>query len=245
MTKQYSIIGSGFIGQYLHANLNGCLYNRKTISTLPEQKHDVIVITAPTGNRLQVNADPASDLTDCDNLVSWIDKCEYNHLVHVSTVDVYHTRSSKCELPVDTPPEALYGHNRWLLEQRLQMLPRCHTVRLPSLVDLSIQKNILFDLKNNIWLDKINLNSTIQWYLLTRLAHDIPWMLAQDQTFENLVSEPIKTLDIVTLYRPKLVEQLEKNTNKNNLTYDVRSSNGQYLIPVQEIWSGFGKYFSC
>jgi hypothetical protein len=244
MNTKYSVVGSGFIGKYVHAKLNACLYDRDTVATMPLHQHDVIIVAAPTGNRLLANASPDIDLEDCKNLISTIEKCNYNYLVHVSTVDVYSSCSSANELPENFPPKSSYGHNRWFLEQKFQMFPRCHTVRLPSLVDLTIQKNILFDLKNNKWLDKIDLYRSVQWYPLNRLASDIPLLLLQGKKFENLISPPIKNIEIVQRYRPSLVQNLMANIKLDSLNYDVRSSTGEYFVPIQEIWKNIDKYFS-
>lgn len=244
MPFDYSIIGAGFIGNYIHEKINGRLYDRNSVALASNTEHDVLVISAPTGNRLQVNQDTAQDFLDCQNLVENISRCKYRYLVHISTVDVYSSRSSKSAVPSKDLPITPYGQNRLWLENQLQILSRCHTIRLPSLIDKSIQKNILFDLKNSMWLEKINLDSSIQWYPLNRILEDINQIVSHGIRYENLVSSPVKNIEIISRYKENLLPTLKKNTALDVFAYDIRSSYTDYLISDQEIWKNFDNYFS-
>jgi hypothetical protein len=244
LTKsEYSIIGPGFLGQYLYKNLPSCLYNRSNIDKLEYTDHNILIVTAPTGNRLLVGNSPANDMLDCIKLLDCISKTKYNYLIHISTVDTYQLLTSHAADPNPRAPHVPYGKNRWFLETQLQTLPRCLTIRLPSLIHPTIQKNILYDIKNQIWLEKINLHNTLQWYPLTQLTSDIEKLIKIEKRFENLVSEPITNQQIVEHYAPELLPQLKNNLIQNTLTYDVRSSNGKYLVHSDQIWQSFDKYF--
>jgi hypothetical protein len=219
---KYTIIGAGIVGQALHEQApDSVLYARG--NTVPIE-HDVLVIAAPTGNRLVVNADPEKDLEDCNNLIELVSQCQYNQLVYISTVDVYRTHR--------------YGTNRQYLENALAKLPNSHVVRLPSLIGQSVNKNILYDLKTMSWLDKICLDSTIQWYPLKRLKNDIENIIHNRVKYQNLCSEPISNHEIVQKFFPKIVDQLLTN-QLTPANYDLKP----YTIPLEEIWQSFDEFF--
>jgi hypothetical protein len=243
MEREFSIVGAGCIGNLLHDQTEGRIYDRDSAKNLHQSSHDIIVITAPSSNRLYVKDHQQLDLKNCDDLVNLLQRCRYRALVHISTVDVYHDRKSDSALPYNIQPDAAYGHNRWYLEQKLQQFENCHSIRLPTLIHSSVKKNLLFDIKNMIWLDKINLENQNQWYPLTRLKQDIVSVVETNSRFENFTSEPIKNIEIVSRYRPNLIKILEKNQSIANSVYDVRSSQCDYQVSTPEIWSAFDQYF--
>jgi hypothetical protein len=219
---KYTIIGAGIVGQALHKQApDSVLYTRS--STVPIE-HNVLVVAAPTGNRLVVNDNPEKDLVDCDCLIELVGQCQYNQLVYISTVDVYRTHR--------------YGTNRQYLENALSKFPNSHVVRLPSLIGQSVNKNILHDLKTMSWLDKICLDSTIQWYPLNRLKSDIEDTINNRVKYQNLCSKPIGNREIVQKFFPELVEQLAANRSAP-ANYDVKP----YTIPSEEIWQSFDEFF--
>lgn len=219
---KYTIVGAGVIGQELHKQTpDSVLYARGNI--IPTD-HDVLVIAAPTGNRLVVNDNPEKDLEDCNCIIELVNQCQYNQLVHISTVDVYRTHS--------------YGTNRQYLENALAKLPNSYTVRLPSLIGQYVNKNILYDLKTNSWLDKICLDSKIQWYPLTRLKNDIENTINNQIKYQNLCSEPISNREIVQKFFPELVEKLGSN-QLTPVNYNIKPC----IIPLEEIWQSFDRIF--
>jgi hypothetical protein len=219
---KYSIIGSGIVGQAINRQeSNSQIFTR---TSLVPADHDILVIAAPTGNRLVVNHNPTKDIEDCNQIINFVQQSKYNQLVYISTIDVYR----------DHP----YGNNRRYLEHALDKLPNSHIVRLPSLIDNSVNKNILYDLKNQIWLDKICLDSEIQWYPLKRLGADIKQVIDQDIKYQNLFSAPISNQNIVARFFPNLIKQLTSN-QLVSVKYDFYP----YAIPVEEIWQSFEEFF--
>lgn len=243
MERQFSIVGAGYIGNFLQAQTGGMIYDRNTAKVMHESSHDIIVITAPTGNRLYVKDHQALDQKNCDDLVNLLEHCRYQALVHISTVDVYHDQKSNSALPLDVCPDTAYGRNRWYLEQKLQQFPNCYTIRLPTLLHSTVKKNLLFDIKNTIWLDKINLENQIQWYPLTRLKQDILSVVEKNCRFENFTSAPIENYKIVSRYRPDLIKVLKENKLCAKTVYNVKSSQCDYKISDKEIWSALDQYF--
>lgn len=225
----YSIIGPGFVGQLISSQLHvNNSYTRINLDSLPNLSHDTIILAAPTGNRIVVNLDPQRDRDDCAGIVDTLKRTQFNRIVYISTVDVF--------------LESRYGQNRLWLEQQIRQFPNHTILRLPSLCDPSIKKNVLFDLANRQWLDKVSLDSTIQWYPTNRLAQDITYAIDNNITELNLVSAPVCNRDIVSKFTPDLLEQLEKNT-ATAVYYDVKSSNGQYWIDTQLMWEELGSSF--
>jgi len=239
-----SILGNGFIGQTLHKQADhSTIFDRSNACNLENHDHEVLVVAAPTGNRLAVAQDPEKDLENCKTIIDQITRCRFKHLVLIGTVDAYANRCSQNSEPDTVCPQAPYGHNRWFLETQLSQIPNCSVVRLPSLIHSNIQKNILYDLKNKTWLDKINLNSSIQWYPLHRLNQDILLVINQRSKFQNLCSAPIDNRQIVARYFPHLLAELENNTVQS-LHYDVKNNLETYSIGLDQIWASFDEYFS-
>lgn len=227
---EYSIIGRGFIGTSLASQCNQpvVVYDRSTIDQVCDKKHNIIFLCAPTGNRLTVSRNPDSDLNDCKNLVAAIESCDYVQGVYFSTVDVFK----------DTP----YGHNRRWLEKNISKDPRWTVVRLPSLVDPSISKGLLFDLAKLFYLENISLESTIQWYPVADLFKDVVLILKQGLKEINLVSRPIVNRELITRLRPELISQLEKN-KVLPMFYDLRSVNNEYWVDERRVWTEIEKSF--
>lgn len=240
---KYSIIGSGLVGQALHRQLpNSIIYNRNESNALIEQPSDVVIVAAPTGNRISVTEDPSKDLNDCQQIIKLLEQCKYNQVVYISTLDVYSTKTSTDANPHLVYPVASYGRNRWLLEQAISAMPNSYITRLSSLSDRLMNKNILYDLKAQIWLDKICLDSYIQWYPLNRLATDIITSLDCGIKYQNLCSPPICNRDIVQKFFPNLISQLNKN-NVIPITYNVKNYDQGYAVPLDQIWQSFDEFF--
>jgi len=223
--KQYSIIGQGLIGKFLANSINGSrIYTRDNLDQFSQDTHDVVIIAAPTGNRLVVNTDPEVDIKDYQQIIDIISCAQYKTFIYISTIDVYRDHN--------------YGNNRRYLENALSQLPGSHIIRLPSLIDVSLNKNILYDLKNRIWLDKVSLDSEVQWYPLKRLSADIDRVVEQDVKYQNLFSPPVCNQDIVTRFFPELIEQLKTN-QLVAIKYDFQP----YAISTEEIWQSFEEFF--
>jgi len=225
----YSIIGPGFVGKLIASQLHvDHSYNRTNLDSLPNLSHDTIILAAPTGNRIVVNQDTIRDLDDCTSIVDALKRTQFNRIVYISTVDVF--------------VESNYGQNRLWLEQQIQQFPNHIILRLPSLCDPSIKKNVLFDLANRQWLEKVSLESDIQWYPTNRLAQDITYAIEHNISELNLVSAPVCNRDIVSKFAPDLLKRLGCNT-ATPVYYDIKSLNGQYWIDNECMWSELEKSF--
>ena len=197
MVNVIGVIGAtGLIGKHLSNHINpDASYTSKNIETLSNNKFNVLYCAAPSGNRLDANINPKNDFDTIGVLTSQLLKVKTNQFVLISTVDTLHS------------PTTAYGGNRLILENFVkQNFSNNIVIRLPTLIDQAIKKNILFDLKNKKYLDSINLLQQCQWYPLTLLCQDIQQIVSNNITDVNLVSEPIVNQEIID----KLFTDFEK-----------------------------------
>jgi len=129
-----------------------------------------------------------------------------------------------------------YGKNRlWLENQLLNNFNNIHILRLSSLIHKNIKKNILYDLKNKCFLDKINLNTRLQWYDLGNLKKDISHSIENNIQLKNLVSEEIYNYEIVDRFYPSLSLTSKEITNVEVLPW---------IYSKDEIFASMEKYFN-
>lgn len=197
MVNVIGLIGAtGLIGKHLSNHINPDVsYTSKNIETLSNNKFEVLYCAAPSGNRLTANTNPENDSNAITKLIAQLLTVKTNQFVLISTVDTLHS------------PTTTYGGNRLILENFVkQNFPNNIVIRLPTLIDLTIKKNILFDLKNKKYLDSINLLQQCQWYPLSLLYQDIQQIVSNNVADVNLVSEPIINQEIID----KLFTNFEK-----------------------------------
>ena len=225
--RNISVIGNGLIGNCIAKTFhNVTLYGRKDAPS--ECIHDILIIAAPGGNRISIEADPDKDMLDCHKLVDTISKCTYNHLIYISSRDVLY--------------QTVYGTNRKLLEEMILNLDNSVALRIGKALAPGLTRNILSDINNKTWLDKINLTNSDQWYPIKRLLLDADSLFTGKDKVDVFLSRPIYNQEIVTRYKPKLIKQLTKNmTTVQNR--DDKHSTGNYIVPEQDIWQIFDTYF--
>lgn len=227
---KYSIIGSGFVSSILQTQIDDfVIYDRNNLNELKNRSHNVIILCAPTGNRLRVSADPDKDFDDCRLIVENIEQSQFDKIVHISTVDVFQKNR--------------YGQNRkWIEEQFINDL-RYNIIRLPSLIHPTIKKNILYDLSHRQWLEKISLDSVIQWYPLDNLFSDIKKSINYDIRQNNLVSRPISNKELIENLEPGLAPIIKMN-HVDPMYYDNKSHDGDYWVPDRDVWSSIKSCYS-
>ena len=223
------LIGStGLVGTELKKHIRfGLKYTSKTIGQLPLAKFDTLYISAPSGNRRAAAADPARDAASVDAIIKHLKETQVQRVVLISTVDTQHA------------PETPYGANRLRLEQAIKKFPTFHILRLCTLIDPNINKNILWDLKNRMYLDSIVGNTQRQYYPLNRLYNDIQAVMAQDIQEINLVSEPVSDKDILAQFYPDLVVPNGTDCVKYNVT-----NKKQYTISREQILKDIAVYLN-
>jgi hypothetical protein len=198
-----TLIGhTGMIGQTLQDQhcFDRC-YNSGNIESLTDHSHDLVICSAPSGNRLLINSDPGPDQQNLNCLTKVIAHTKIKKFVLISSVDAINY------------PNTPYGKNRLMFESFVQEhIPDSHIVRLSSLVGKNIKKNMLYDLKHQMYLEHVNPAAKIQWYDLKNLWSDIDLILNLSVRTHNFVSEPIQNQEIIDQFFPTSQVGSEKET---------------------------------
>jgi hypothetical protein len=222
-----SVIGNGLVGKAIEDSFhNVTVYSRH--DTPQQHHHDILVVAAPGGSRVTVEANPDKDMLDCYQLVQKVTDCSYNYLIHISSRDVMY--------------DTVYGTNRKVLETMILRLENSVAMRIGKALAPGLTRNILSDIKNKTWLDKINLDNTDQWYPIVRLLEDANSLFVSNCNADFFLSKPILNRDIVKKYKPKLLATLEKNS-RPVASRDTKHSTGVYVVPEQDVWQIFDTYF--
>lgn len=232
-----ALVGAtGLIGKVLYKNLDiDFLFDSKNIADAKNQYFDILYCCAPSGNRLLANQCPDADLENVKNLIAVLKSIKIKKLVLISTVDTQHD------------PQSPYGNNRLLLEEFTKSLESHHIVRLCSLIDRSINKNVLFDLKHQKFLDHINLDQVMHWYNLSDLPTHLDIIIGNNIKIINLVSEPIQTQEIIDMFFSGLNLKKRQATKPYNLICDhpglcVDKTN--YVYTKDQIFHAMKRYLN-
>jgi hypothetical protein len=109
------------------------------------------------------------------------------------------------------------------------------------LIHTDIKKNVLYDLKHSLYLDKINGQAIRQYYPLEKLADDINIIVDHDIQDINLVSEPIEDQLIVDHFFPHVGTQRNPCGNPYNLSCDKLPFE-YYILTKNQIFNYIEKY---
>lgn len=182
------------------------LYNSKNILELDNA--DSLICTAPSANRLFANQNSEIDLASVELLINSIRQASPKKIILIGTIDAVNY--------TDTP----YGRHRKMLEDFVKAESAdYHIIRLCSLIDKTIIKNPLYDLKNNKFVEKIQRNAKLQWYNLENLDKDINLIVEHNIKEITLTSEPIATLEIIESFFPEFLDRVKDVENPQ--IYDI------------------------
>jgi hypothetical protein len=220
-----ALIGSnGTIGSSILVNMPFThVYNSDNITEIQNNKFDLVVIAAPSGNRLTVNKYPEIDLKNVNILINALTHTKINRTILISTVDVI------------AYPNTPYSQHRLQLENFVKMhFDNYHILRPSTLVGRNIKKNVLFDLKNKLFIDKIDSNSIIQWCPLDTLHNEIDYAVDNDIKELNLASEPIANRDIAQEFFP----EVELTSKHNSTQYNIQP----YRYTREQVYTAIRNY---
>ena len=216
-----AVIGRGLVAQQVIDLVKpDAVFTSKNILELSNTAWDTIYCAAPSGNRIWAQQNPNVDKSSVWQIIDECAFTKFRRFVLFSTVDT------------QVKPNSTYGHNRLQLENWVKTLPDGSIVRLPSLIHSTITKNMLYDIKHNCWLDKINPNNQLQWFDLSLLKD---WITTSECEI-NLCSEPILAQDILAEFAPTVTEQLDY-TRKGDV-YDLQP----YSYTREEIFASIRDY---
>lgn len=218
---------AGFVGSTIRPYYEfNKFYNKNNVIDLPKNSFDLLVCAAPTGNRIEVQNNPRGDLEMILFLIDHLRKTKIKKFVLISTIDTI------------ARPNTRYGMNRRILEGWIKTnLESYSIIRMPTLIHPNIKKNILYDLKHNQWLEKLNPESTVQYYDLTKLKSDIDYAIDNNIQELNLFSEPIKNQEVVERFFPNT--QIGTQCGPTQ-TYNIRP----HVFTKEEIFTSMEKYFN-
>ena len=220
MTNIGLVGNSGLIGNYLKTHIKFTHeFNSHNIEDIKNLNFDTVYIAAPTSNRLWSNENSKKDAENIQQLIFQLSLANIDRVILVSTVDTI------------LRPYLPYGYNRLEFEKQLSQKFDTYILRLGALIHSSIKKNVLYDLKHQQYLDKINLNVQQQWYDLNNLHRDINFLLLSQKRERNLGSEPIFNWEIVQRFFPDLRLKYDVAVNQSFAPY---SSNKQEIFQVIE-----------
>jgi hypothetical protein len=194
---------TGFVGQNLLSFMQfDKTYNSKNIQELAGLGDSIdIYLACLPATKWLIEKDPLADLENVQNIVNVLNKNTYNNIYLFSTIDVYTNAlllsNESTLLTFDSPG---YGANRYIFELFITnnlSYNSLKIIRLPSLFGPGLKKNILFDVKNNNQIEKINRNSLHQWYNMERLEKDLEKINSIDAVKFNFFPEPIETKEIL------------------------------------------------
>lgn len=203
-----ALIGfSGFVGSNILAQQSFTdQFNSKNIEELRDTSYDLVVCAGVPAVKWWANKNPVEDLRVINTLSDIYRSIKAKRFVLISTVDVYPNPIGVSEsAPIDIEAAQPYGKHRLMLEEMLKdNFEHLHTIRLPGLFGQGLKKNILFDMLCNNILEKINLQSSFQWYPLSHIWSHIETAMTNDLDLVNLSVEPILTETIVSRFFPHL-----------------------------------------
>ena len=165
-----------------------------------------IYLSCLPATKWQVNKNISQDLDNINNIIKQLIGIKFSNVVLISTIDVYNS----CPLGVDETYHpfingANYGSNRllfeWLVRDKLTY-DRLSIFRLPALFNKHIKKNIVYDMLKKHNVEKVNANSSFQWYNLDHLYEHIKFFNRhyQDEQIFNLFPEPLDTREVIKLF---------------------------------------------
>lgn len=242
MIAKTALIGySGFVGSNLVEQHGfGQLYNSKNITQIIDQEFDLLVCAGVSAVKWLANQQPQTDIENIEKLKQFLAQVKANHLVLISTIDVYDTPLAVDEDMVpDTMKQDFYGKHRYLLEKWVTKQDNfnCHTIiRLPGLFGKHLKKNLIFDIINplaksinqNLWVELgAKLTSLQQEFILKNYMID---------EFSNL---QLKS-DISLEEKQRLVEEFNSASFSTLNFTDSRSSFQFYNL--DNLWRDISRF---
>lgn len=195
---------TGLIGGILckHHKFDEC-FNSSNIHLAPLRKSAIskLYLACLPAEKWKANQSPMADFDNMYHVLSKIRLWSPREIILYSTIDVYGESRG-----IKNQPEVYninYGCNRYIFELLIKSTFPDATItiiRLPALFHKDIKKNVLFDLLNKNNVEKINVNSSYQWYDLNDLWKDTN--ACQRGAEHQWFSAPIDTLEIVNKWFP-------------------------------------------
>lgn len=241
---------TGLVGTTLKEKMSFDLtFNSKNIEDLQNVKDDNITIylSCLPATKWLVNKDIKSDIKNINTIIEVVSKLEYKRIILISTIDVYCDSLQLSDEDTNIQVKNLsYGTNRYYFELLIENLCTYKDLkifRLPALYNKHIKKNILYDLINNNNVNKINANSSFQWYNLDNLTNDIRLYSAlhPKRKVFNLFTEPLDSKEIIQLF-PHHKPNVPFSPNRNEYNFKTDLNKTGYILSKEEVLNDIKKF---
>lgn len=201
-----ALIGhTGFVGGNL-ARQHGfsARYNSSNIGEIAGRRFGTLVFAGAQGKKWWANQNPAEDWAGIETALHAMAGVTAERAILISTIDVVPQVAGADEgFDCASLPTHAYGKNRLRLEAAMrELFPGLMVLRLPALTGWDLRKNILYDLVHDNMVDRIDPASRFQYYDLHRLWADIGTASRAGLDLVHLVTEPLRTRDIVERFFP-------------------------------------------
>lgn len=220
----HALIGhTGFVGSTLKRQTRfEHLFNTSNIRDVAAQPYDTVVCSAAPAQKWIANREPEADWKNIQSLIRALDSITCNHLVLISTVDVFANPAGVDEsTPVESAGLHPYGLHRRRLEEFVESRFSSRTiVRLPGLVGPGLRKNVIFDLHNASNLQAIDSRAQFQFYPMVNLKADLQAARQQHIELLHLTSTPISVGEIA---REVFGRQLDDTPSAEPARYNMLS----------------------
>lgn len=186
-------------------------FDSKNVKDVVGREFDTVYCACVPAVKWKANENPDEDCEVIGTLKDILVSVKCRKFVHISTIDVHSPQVIDQVEDNVVPADATYGKNRYALEVFLREAfgDKLLVVRLPAIFGVGLKKNYLYDLMNNNQVEKINLNSSLQWYSLSWLWEDVNLAMVEGRSTVNLYAETIETLEIVRTFFPELESLLK------------------------------------
>lgn len=224
-----ALIGhTGFVGGVVRtAHAFEATYNSSNIDSIRGRSYELIVCAGAPAEKWKANQDPDADLENLRHLMRCMADVRAEHLVLVSTVDVYPNPVDVDEqTPIDPDTGTAYGRHRYELECFCADRFETTIVRLPALFGPGLKKNAIYDLLHDNRIEMINPDSEFQFYNLSNVWADIERIRKQELPLVNVSTEPLAMGDIA---REAFGIDFENPAAPPSARYDFRSRYAELL----------------
>jgi len=237
-----ALIGhTGFVGSNLLKETRfDDTYNSSNVEEIEGRHYRLIVCAGAPGAKWKANRNPERDLESLDRLMKSLGRASADHVVLISTVDVY-------PVPVDVDEDSLidegggspYGRHRLLLERFVQDRFSSTVVRLPGLFGAGLKKNVIYDFLNRNNLEALCPESLYQFYPLARLWDDIELVRRSGLPLVNFATEPTS---VRTIAAKAFGFEFENSRAPEPVRYDMRTKHARvfgrrrpYLYDAEDV----------
>lgn len=242
------IVGStGFVGQTLTNDIPFAYqFNSKNLHEIVNCPDGCnLYLSCLPATKWKVNQNLVADIENINYLLRFLTQRKYARVYLISTIDVYgHSPLGVDETYYPNYSGLGYGSNRLTFESLIKNFldyDKYYIFRLPALFGDNLKKNIIFDLMNDNQVEKINLNSSFQWYDMKDLSMHICEMTYKfpDAELYNLFPEPIETRELIERFFPGKV-----GTEAAAVSYDYKTKYSEtgYLYGKEVVFNKIGEF---